>query len=42
VLRGTTDLAAVDDLGLDRFDAEGRSRLESDPVALPFPGAVTD
>jgi glycine/D-amino acid oxidase-like deaminating enzyme len=42
VMRGTTDLAAVDDLGLDRFDPEGRSRLASDPVALPFPGAVTD
>jgi sarcosine oxidase subunit beta len=42
IMRGTTDLTAVDDLGLDRFDAEGRSRLASDPVALPFPGAVTD
>jgi sarcosine oxidase subunit beta len=42
VMRGTTDLVAVDDLGLDRFDAEGRSRLASDPVALPFPGAVAD
>jgi hypothetical protein len=24
-------------LGLDRFDAEGRSRLAPDPIALPFP-----
>ena len=27
------------DLGLDRFDAEGRSRLATDPIALPFPAA---
>jgi hypothetical protein len=30
----------VDDvpmLGLDRFDAAGRSRLAADPIALPFP-----
>jgi hypothetical protein len=25
------------ELGLDRFDAEGRSRLAADPIALPFP-----
>jgi len=24
-------------LGLDRFDADGRSRLAADPIALPFP-----
>jgi sarcosine oxidase subunit beta len=42
VMRGTTEQVAVEDLGLDRFDAEGRSRLASDPVALPFPGAVAD
>ena len=41
-LRGTTDLIDVSDLGLDRFDAEGRSRLATDPVALPYPAAVTD
>jgi sarcosine oxidase subunit beta len=32
--------AVVDDvsmLGLDRFDASGRSRLAADPIALPFP-----
>jgi hypothetical protein len=27
----------VSDLGLDRFDEHGRSRLATDPVALPFP-----
>ena len=42
VLHGTTELIEVTDLGLDRFDAEGRSRLASDPIALPFPDAVTD
>ncbi len=34
---GRTDLIDVADLGLDRFDADGRSRLATDPVALPFP-----
>jgi sarcosine oxidase, subunit beta len=42
VLHGTTDLVEVADLGLDRFDAEGRSRLATDPVAIPFPGVVAD
>jgi sarcosine oxidase subunit beta len=37
VTNGQTDLVDVADLGLDRFDAEGRSRLASDPIALPFP-----
>ena len=32
-----TDVVDVSDLGLDRFDAEGRSRLAADPIALPFP-----
>jgi sarcosine oxidase subunit beta len=36
-LRGRTGLIDVADLGLDRFDAEGRSRLATDPIALPFP-----
>ncbi len=31
---GVTDTAA---LGLDRFDEAGRSRLATDPIALPFP-----
>ena len=37
VLRGTTDVLDVTDLGLDRFDAQGRSRLATDPVTLPYP-----
>jgi sarcosine oxidase subunit beta len=36
-LTGRTDVIDVADLGLDRFDAQGRSRLAADPVALPFP-----
>ncbi len=36
-LTGRTDVVDVTDLGLDRFDAEGRSRLAPDPIALPFP-----
>jgi hypothetical protein len=27
-------------LGMERFDADGRSRLAADPIALPFPAAV--
>jgi sarcosine oxidase subunit beta len=34
---GSTDVVDVADLGLDRFDADGRSRLAADPIALPFP-----
>lgn len=37
VVDGRTALTDVSNLGLDRFDAEGRSRLASDPIALPFP-----
>ena len=36
-LTGQTDLIDVSDLGLDRFDGEGRSRLAPDPIALPYP-----
>lgn len=36
-LTGTTDVTNVEDLGLDRFDADGNSRLAADPIALPFP-----
>jgi sarcosine oxidase subunit beta len=35
-VRGRTDVVEVGDLGLDRFDEHGRSRIH-DPVALPFP-----
>jgi sarcosine oxidase subunit beta len=37
LVHGRTDVLDVADLGLDRFDAEGRSRLRADPIALPFP-----
>jgi sarcosine oxidase, subunit beta len=37
VVSGTTDVIDVGDLGLDRFDEHGRSRLVPDPIALPFP-----
>jgi len=36
-LAGTSDVVDVADLGLDRFDAAGNSRLGTDPIALPFP-----
>jgi sarcosine oxidase, subunit beta len=36
-LSGATDLVDVSELGLDRFDADGRSRHAADPIALPFP-----
>ena len=37
VLAGSTGVVDVGELGLDRFDADGRSRLSADPIALPFP-----
>jgi sarcosine oxidase subunit beta len=36
-LGGASDVVDVADLGLDRFDAAGNSRLGTDPIALPFP-----
>jgi glycine/D-amino acid oxidase-like deaminating enzyme len=39
-LHGHTELVDVSDLGLDRFDEHGRSRLAPDPIALPFPELV--
>jgi sarcosine oxidase subunit beta len=36
-LDGRTELIDAGDLGLDRFDEQGRSRLAPDPIALPFP-----
>jgi sarcosine oxidase subunit beta len=36
-LTGTSDVVDVGDLGLDRFDSAGNSRLGTDPIALPFP-----
>jgi sarcosine oxidase subunit beta len=41
-LRGTTDVIDVTDLGLDRFDEHGVSRLATDPIALPFPLVAED
>jgi sarcosine oxidase subunit beta len=34
---GQTGVVDVDDLGMDRFDEHGHSRLAPDPIALPFP-----
>ena len=42
IVRGKTTLIDVSELGLDRFDAEGRSRLATDPIALPFPDTAED
>jgi len=39
---GRTDLLDVSELGLDRFDAQGHSRLAADPIALPFPLSAAD
>jgi sarcosine oxidase subunit beta len=36
-LEGKTSVVDASQLGLDRFDAQGRSRLATDPIALPFP-----
>jgi sarcosine oxidase subunit beta len=41
-VHGRTDLLDVAELGLDRFDADGRSRLAADPIALPFPLSADD
>ena len=38
---GTSEVLDVSDLGLDRFDRDGRSRLVPDPIALPFPSRTT-
>ena len=39
-LWGVTGIVDVTDLGLDRFDERGRSRLAPDPIALPFPASA--
>jgi len=36
-LGGSSPVVDTTDLGLDRFDDAGRSRLATDPIALPFP-----
>jgi sarcosine oxidase subunit beta len=40
-VHGRTRIVDVADLGLERFDADGRSRLAADPIALPFPVSAT-
>ena len=39
-LRGHTSVIDASELGLDRFDEAGRSRLAADPIALPFPASM--
>ncbi len=39
-LEGSSAVLDVSDLGVDRFDHDGRSRLDPDPIALPFPEHV--
>lgn len=39
-LRGSTEVTDVSSVGLDRFDANGHSRLAPDPIALPFPERI--
>ncbi len=36
-LQRHTDVVDPSELGLDRFDEHGRSSLQADPIALPFP-----
>ncbi|HXS62920.1 MAG TPA: FAD-binding oxidoreductase [Streptosporangiaceae bacterium] len=36
-LTGSSTVTDVTSLGLDRFDEAGRSKLATDPIALPFP-----
>ncbi|WP_099244302.1 FAD-binding oxidoreductase [Mycobacterium sp. shizuoka-1] len=36
-LTGQCDWLDLTDLGLDRFDADGNSRLAPEPISLPFP-----
>jgi sarcosine oxidase, subunit beta len=41
-IHGRTELVDATDLGLERFDDQGRSRLATDPIALPFPVSAVD
>jgi len=41
-VRGASDIIDAGAYGLDRFDEHGRSRLATDPIALPFPRAAED
>jgi sarcosine oxidase subunit beta len=38
---GRSDVVDTTQLGLDRFDEAGNSRLVTDPIALPFPAKLT-
>ena len=38
-LNGSSEVADVSPLGLDRLDDTGHSKLKADPIALPFPQA---
>ncbi|HYB48856.1 MAG TPA: hypothetical protein VED20_16140 [Streptosporangiaceae bacterium] len=40
-LTGWSEVLDVSPLGLDRFDDAGRSRLATDPIALPFPEKIS-
>jgi sarcosine oxidase subunit beta len=40
-LTGSSDVVDTAGLGLDRFDETGHSKLAADPVALPFPPALS-
>jgi sarcosine oxidase, subunit beta len=42
LLDGSTSVVDVGPLGLDRFDERGVSRLDPDPIALPFPKSATE
>jgi sarcosine oxidase, subunit beta len=39
-LTGSSGVVDTSALGLDRFDADGNSRLATDPIALPFPSGA--
>jgi sarcosine oxidase, subunit beta len=39
---GRCDWLDLTDLGLDRFDADGNSRVAPEPISLPFPESVTN
>jgi sarcosine oxidase, subunit beta len=41
-LTGTSEVVDPATVGLDRFDDAGRSRLATDPIALPFPEAAPE
>ena len=41
-VKGKTKLIDVSELGMDRFDEHGHSKLATDPIALPFPVSADD